>query len=441
MGHLGHLKEEYEDLVDRLEGGQVAFPPPDDPKKLDAWREILEILFTPEEAALAAKIPVRPSSLKKIASLLGTTPEELRPRLDTMADKGLVFDLVHPKTGKERWALAPPVVGFLEFSLMRMNDSIPKERIAKAIDAYAHGDESFAREVFKGETVIGRALVHENVLGEDQAPNVMDWDSATAIVESAYNIGVSHCYCRHMADHLGRKCDAPTEMCITLNIGADFVIRRGFGRKIDTVEALDLLAQSRDMGLVQIGDNIRNHVTYLCNCCGCCCGQLAAINDYGFKAVNPSNYEASPELESCKGCSKCSKACPIGAITMAPSRIEGQRKSKLVPKVDPEICIGCGVCANVCRRKAMQMVTRPIRPYVPASIMERTLRMAIERGHLAHFVFDQGMGRGHRFLNQALQTICNLPAAQKALANEQLKSRFVRFALGTVSDPTGTAGK
>jgi hypothetical protein len=85
----------------------------------------------------------------------------------------------------------------------------------------------------------------------------------------------------------------------------------------------------------------------------------------------------------------------------------------------------------------MTMVPRQKRSYVPATLMERTLLMAIERGHLAHFVFDQGQSRGHRFLNHALQALCNLPPAKRALAHGQLKSRFVSYALGKVPDPMG----
>lgn len=437
MGHLGHLKEEYEELVARLEGGQIAFPRPRTPRAQAAWQEILELLFSPEDAALAAKLPVRPTSLKRIAALTGMTPEALRPRLEAMADRGLVFDLVHPETGKVRWLLAPPVVGFLEFSLMRAHDDLPQERLARAMEAYFHGDDTFAREAFGGETVIGRALVNEDVLAEEEIPQVLDWERATAIVEDATNIAVALCYCRHTAEHLGRRCDAPMENCLSLNIGADFVVRRGFGRRIEAAEALDLLREAREHGLVQIADNVRNTITYICNCCGCCCGQLRAITEFGFPAVSPSAFEARPDTERCRGCSKCSRACPIGAITMVQRRVEGQRKGRLVPQVDTDRCIGCGVCAAACRRKVMTMVPRPERRYVPASLMERTLRMAIERGHLAHFVFDQGAGRGARFLNQVLQTLCALPPAQRALASEQFKSRFVRFALGTVPDPTG----
>ncbi|MCD8077137.1 MAG: NADH-quinone oxidoreductase subunit NuoF [Lachnospiraceae bacterium] len=50
------------------------------------------------------------------------------------------------------------------------------------------------------------------------------------------------------------------------------------------------------------------------------------------------NYEIDPEL--CKGCSKCAKNCPVGAIS-------GKVKSPYV--IDPAKCIKCGACMEGCR--------------------------------------------------------------------------------------------
>ena len=99
MGHLGRLKEQYRELAGRLQAGPVALAEPADGPAWEGWREILEILYTPEEAALAARLPWRPTSLEKLSRRLGIPEEALRPRLDAMCDKGVVMDLVHPGTG------------------------------------------------------------------------------------------------------------------------------------------------------------------------------------------------------------------------------------------------------------------------------------------------------------------------------------------------------
>jgi len=438
MGHLGHLKAEYRDLANRLNAGSVGFPEPQEEASRRGWQEILEILYTPEEAALAARLPVLPSSIGAIAARVGIPQEELKHRLDRMADKGIVMDLIHPKTGKTRYLLSPPVVGFFEFSLMRAQDTIPKKRMAEALDAYTHGDPAFALEVFGGETVIGKTMVHESALSDEELPDVLDWERSTSVIEEAQKYAVSWCYCRHKAEHLGTRCDAPMDVCLSINAGAAFVLHREFGREIDRSEAMDILVQSRESGLVQIADNVQNKPTYICNCCGCCCGQLQAINEYDLPGVNPSGFVATCDLEDCTGCSRCARACPVGAIEMRPSQVTGRRKNDLKARVDPDRCIGCGVCVGACgSHKAMSMTRRKVQPKVPRTGMEKILRMAIERGKLADLLFDQGAGRGNRFLNRVVHGLTALGPIERVVASEQVTSRFIQFALRNVSDPTG----
>jgi len=436
MGHGNVLTEAHRALVRRLEAGTAALPEPEDPRAREAWKEILEILFTPEEAALASRMPVKPASLEQLTIHFKIRPEELKARLDKMCDKALIADLVNPETGQAVYVLSPPIVGFVEFSMMRAHDSMPKKQLAEAFEAYMHGDDTFVREVFAGKTTIGRTLVHETALGEESLPEVLDWERATAIIENASAIAVSLCYCRHKNFHLGSSCAAPLENCLSINSGADFVIRRSFGRALGTAEALEILHAARENGLVHIADNVAQSPAYICSCCGCCCGQLQAINRYALPAVTPSGFSASWSGQHCSGCSQCSQACPVGAITMTAQSAQTQASGKPLPVIDAERCIGCGICAYTCGKKALTMVRRTRQPRIPENSLEKVIRMMLERGRLPHLLFDQSMGRSSRFLNRLIAALCALPPMERLLAGEQLQSRFVRFVLSRIKDPT-----
>ncbi len=426
MGHMGQLKEEYRALMDRLDHHAIAMPRPEDQRALEGWRELLEVMYTPEEAELASRMPMVPTSLRRLARRYDLPEEELKQKLEPLCDKGLIMDLVSPKTGDAKYLLAPPVVGFFEFSMMRAHDMFDKLAVAKAMAAYMHGDDTFAREVFGHDTVVGRAMVHEDVLAQG-IPEVLDWERTTRLIEESKQIAVSHCYCRHKAEHVGKACDVPQEICLSINGGANFVIGRGFGRPIDKQEALSIVKKARKLGLVQIADNVKNEPAYVCNCCACCCGQLSSINDFGLKAVNPSGFEPAHHPDDCKGCSRCSRACPVAAITMTPARAGGRRKNALHPAFDSELCIGCGVCATTCKQDAISMERRENPSHVPENTIERVVRQMLERGRLADLLFDESESRGAAFLNHAVQAITKLPPAQRVLASDQVRSRFVQF--------------
>jgi ferredoxin len=48
----------------------------------------------------------------------------------------------------------------------------------------------------------------------------------------------------------------------------------------------------------------------------------------------------------CTGCRQCSLDCPYEAITMIPR--EGGGRSAEVARVDPALCVSCGICAGSC---------------------------------------------------------------------------------------------
>lgn len=78
--------------------------------------------------------------------------------------------------------------------------------------------------------------------------------------------------------------------------------------------------------------------------------------DHG-KTLDVSNYRATSEAETCKGCGLCVKRCPMEAIVLEASEKANNRVGK-VSIIDPDNCIGCGVCAYKCPTKSIQLMQR-----------------------------------------------------------------------------------
>ena len=421
MAHLNNIKQEYTDLRKRLDKYPVGAP---ESKHL---YEILRLLFSEEQARLASNMPMAPATAGKISRRTGMKENSVIDMLDTMADRGLVMDFTHARSGKTYYMLAPTVIGFFEFSLMRERSDIPQKALSEAMYHYLYDNSDYAREVFQQETQLGRALVHETALFEEDLSEVVDWERATQIIEGSDRHGVSLCYCRHKARHLGHACGKPEEICLSVSTGAEWLVSRNLAREISKEEMLDLLELGREEGLVHITDNVAKDPAFICNCCGCCCGMLGAINKHGItNAVHASGFIAAVDTKECISCGKCAKRCPIDAITIREEKRDG-KKVKWA-EVDEDICLGCGVCERACNKEALWMKKRKERKTItPESTLERLLTMAVERGKLEHFIFDAMEEPSFDFLKRFAGAVLRMPASKKLLLNQTVKSRFIEF--------------
>jgi Pyruvate/2-oxoacid:ferredoxin oxidoreductase delta subunit len=418
MAH--HLSQSaFQRLTTRLNRFPQGAPPS------AALHKILGILFSERDAELVSLLPIKPFTATRAAEIWQLTEGEARPILDSLAERALLVDF--EQKGATHYALPPPMAGFFEFSLMRVRDDIDQTLLSELFYQYMNVEEEFIRQLFtEGDTQLGRVFVQEPVLTEQNELHVLDFERATEVIRTASHIAISDCYCRRKMQLVGRGCDAPLSICMTLNTTGASLIRHGHAREVETEEGLDLLAEAYENNLVQFGENVREEVNFICNCCGCCCEAMIAARKFALlHPVHTTNFLPVVEVESCTACAKCVGSCPVEAkiLVSANDPAKPQRK---VAKVDDQRCLGCGLCVRACPAKeTLTLQPREKRVLTPLNGAHRAVVMALERGKLQNLIFDNQMLKSHRALAAVLGVILKLPPIKQALATEQVKSRYL----------------
>jgi len=286
-----------------------------------------------------------------------------------------------------------------------------------------------AANIVKGDKVsILRALPYEGTVAEEDFVEVLDYEKASRLVENTDRFSIGLCSCRHEKYHLEeKKCDIPLESCAAFGIGADFLIRNKLAREISKTEMLEHLARSRELGLVLSADNVKKNITAICSCCGCCCNVLLGISKFGYNGILvTSNFISHCNEETCIGCGKCAKACPINAIKMSPVN-NPESKIKKKAKIDTEICVGCGVCVLKCEKtKALKLVKREKRVLHPENVFEKLILQCLEKGTLQNQLFDNPGSITHNVMRNILGGFYRLPVVKKALMSDALRSTFLK---------------
>ena len=419
MAHHNTIKyNNYKKLSDRLnlfpQGAAIS----------DLLFEILKILFSEREAGLVSSLPIKPFNASRAAGIWKIKESDAKVILNDLADRGILIDACNDDDVV--YSMPPPMAGFFEFSMMRYRNDIDQKTLAELFYQYMNVEEDFIRNLFtSGETQLGRAFVNEEVLSNENALHVLDYERASGVIKNASSIGIGICYCRHKMEHLGKNCDAPMDICMTFNGSADSLTRHGIARKVETSEGIDLLQKARDNNLVQFGENVQEGVNFICNCCGCCCEALIAARRFGFlNPVHTTNFIPFIVEGSCNGCGKCVALCPVEAMSLVSSNDPGKPNRKKA-KLQEDICLGCGVCLSGCNNKALELRSRYERVITPVNSVHRVVMMAIERGKLQNLIFDRQVMFSHRAMAAVLGVILKLPPLKQALASQQFKSRYL----------------
>ncbi len=345
----------YRELQQQLDQYSVGFPPTDSGVEI----RLLQKLFTPDEAEMFLNLSLLLQKPAEVAARMGREAGEVADLLEQMADKGLVFRL---RRGEEaRYGAAPFVVGIFEYQLPDMD-----REFAELCEQYFQ--EAFGRQIAAHKAPMRPIPVGRSV---DVAWPVAPYEDARKIFEGKDPIAVAECVCRKGQGLLDQGCDKPLEVCMMMGSHAEYYMSRGMARRISYEEAMKILDQCDEAGLVPQPFAAQDSGG-MCNCCGDCCGVLRGIKKHPRPAdMVFSSYIARVDEDACTACETCLDRCQMEAITVDD-----------VAVVDEARCIGCGLCVTTCPGEAIRLEPKPEgqRDVPPAQAQEVMMRWSALRG-------------------------------------------------------------
>jgi Pyruvate/2-oxoacid:ferredoxin oxidoreductase delta subunit len=336
----------YKELLEVMKSRGGAYSGADIPE----FYAMVEVMFTPAEAKVNNAMPKGPFTAVQMAQIMGMSEKEVGDILEDMANKGLCR-----ATNKEDatyYVRAPFMPGILEFIFMSGKTTEREKKLAKLIHAYEKACDAMA----SGKTVAAnfptaRVITVDRAI--DSKDTVHTYDQVQNYINANDYIAVGTCYCRHTAALRGEDIHGmPANVCMQFGDSAQFSVERLGARKITREEAMEVLKQSEEAGLIHMSQNTADNVGFICNCDRWHCGVVSkAIKSSKPALTMNSGFVPRFDPETCVACETCIDRCPSAAIAMGTSE---------VPEVkDIDRCFGCAACATGCPSEAISMVHRP----------------------------------------------------------------------------------
>jgi ferredoxin len=311
---------------------------------LEGWdmvRPYIPLMMNEQDMALIVGMEGRAMTAMDVAALLEIPEDQAADLLARCYARCIVDKVV--EDGVTTYTPADFHARLDHFAKFENWDDIP-EKDRQAIEQ--HSLETFiARHQPSVERKMA-GLSAENALPND---TVLLLGEVEEMIDAATDIIVQPCDCRRLA----QNCDRPVETCLWFDEGAREALDRGYGRRLTTQEAKELVRWADRAGLMHTGDSAwrTRDLHAICNCCACDCYPFRAAQALNSKGVWPkSRHVATYDQDQCIDCGTCVERCHFGAFYHTCSKA-----SEKNIQFDPDKCWGCGLCANTCPTEAILM--------------------------------------------------------------------------------------
>ena len=266
----------YRELARKLDSIPPGFPATESGVEL----ELLSRFYTPKQARIISVMRLTYETAAEIAARAAVDSRAAFDILNSAAHKGLV----RARLGEQEptFALNPQRGGLIGYSYKEIllgADTKAAELYVQWIEQTRGGglsDYPAARRVIAVEESI--PFRHE----------IHPYEQASQILATAKSWGVLDCMCRTRTRQAGQGCNYPLEACLFMSPEEAAYDDDQLIRAISQEQALGILRQSTESGLVHTRGNVGDYGPVICNCCPCCCTSLRGVAEFNRPTVVPS---------------------------------------------------------------------------------------------------------------------------------------------------------
>jgi Pyruvate/2-oxoacid:ferredoxin oxidoreductase delta subunit len=312
-------------------------------------------------------------TIDQLVETSGFSADRIGELATNLASKGLVFNQPN-SAGVMVYRLLPlMLVGLMEYKFMgELRGSQEEKKLARLFEKLleevrdqVQGNYDALSSLFSGAPATDRTVpartsqdgkpvriipIDKTLEGYEEF--ILPSQNVEEIITKFDDIAVGHCFCRQRRNLLGEPCSlgAPTLNCFTFGKSARHTVAQGFAKKVSKEEALKIMQEAEQAGLVHKAFHPHSRETRpetsICNCCKDCCDTIRLWRSGTLPLINSTYHLAVIDQEACSGCGTCVEGCPTEAVEL---NADG------AAEVDEKACFGCGVCSRFCPEEAIAL--------------------------------------------------------------------------------------
>jgi hypothetical protein len=235
------MTDVYKGLMDWLRQADPSLTDEED------WVATIKARYTPDDAVLLTGMPFGYSTLEELAELKQMPIEQLQPRLDALAKKGVVWKIF--RYGENRYRLVDPFTIFYRTVYWGGGRNSEHYTMAPLLNnTFGTYFEKFAYSHTRGLRTLPVETTIEDTRG------ILPFEDVLKVLDDQDYFCVADCSCRvkHDLDPDHENCShTPYEdSCMHFGDFARYMVENNHARELTREESRDVLRRCADSGMV-----------------------------------------------------------------------------------------------------------------------------------------------------------------------------------------------